>query len=145
MHRRPEIKRVLKAHNLSARTIRLYGLDYLHILLHEGGELFVTKHGLPVLRHLLPSNWNDKKYYSKPENESKRRRLPGSSHPFRIKTKPVDKRSIEIVVKWCRVGQEVFIEKPLSMSTFSGRRQTSASSPAACIALFIRSILSVSV
>ena len=93
------------------RSIRIFGVDYQHLEIPDEGDLFVTDYGAPFMRHLHPGNWNDGEYYQRPENKHLRVPLPGSVQPFRITSQPVDGRTIDIVVKWCRVGQEVGIWK----------------------------------
>ncbi len=92
---------------LIPRKARVFGTDYLHLALPGEGDLYVTSWGLPFFEHLLPNNWRDEQYYSKPENRHLRTRLEGSAHPLRVTTKAVNGRQIDIVVKWCRVGSEV--------------------------------------
>ncbi|MCK5344611.1 MAG: hypothetical protein KAR20_14455, partial [Candidatus Heimdallarchaeota archaeon] len=58
---------------------------------------------MPLIDHLLPDNWNDEDYYKK--NPDKRITLPGTANPRRITTQPVKGKSIDIVVKYCRIGQ----------------------------------------
>ena len=86
---------------------RSYGVDYAHVpLAPEGGDLYVTCHGWPFLHLLLPENWFAREHYSRHGL-----RLPGSTGTvYRVATRPVDGRSIEIVVKFSRVGQEVPLE-----------------------------------
>jgi len=87
-------------------TLRAFGVDYAHIRTDEGGDLYVTRHGWPVLRQLLPENWYTGGWYVE-EGE----KLPGSTgHVYRVPTRPADGKSIDIVVKFSRVGQEVPLE-----------------------------------
>lgn len=118
MHRHPAARAAIKRMGLGARTVQLFGVNYLHLFLPQGGDLFLTEHGLPLVEHLLPVNWNDKEYYSRPENATLKVGLPGSSHPHKVTTKPVDGRTQDIVVKWCRVGQDVIFEDLRTSSSF---------------------------
>lgn len=93
----------------SHRPVRVFGVEYIHLDLETAGDLYVTSFGLPHLPFLLPDQWRDKQYYAQPENKAKRVRLPGSANPHRITTKPVDGRTVDLVVKWCRVGSEVHV------------------------------------
>lgn len=110
MHRKPAVRSAIKRLGLGARAVQLFGVNYLHLILPQGGDLFLTEYGLPLLEQLLPINWNDREYYSRPENAALKVGLPGSSHPHRIRTKPVRGRTVDVVVKWCRVGQDVIFE-----------------------------------
>ena len=92
---------------MTPKKARVFGTDYVHLELPGNGDLYVTSWGLPMLGHLLPENWGDEKYYNRPENRSLRMNLEGSAHPHKITTKEVNGKTIDIVVKWCRVGSEV--------------------------------------
>ena len=90
----------------SEMTVRAFGVDYGRVHTAEAGDLYVTRFGWPFRRHLLPENWYDNQWYGLSGE-----RLPGSTgHVYRVPTKPVDGRSIDIVVKFSRVGQEVPLE-----------------------------------
>ncbi|MEP0844372.1 MAG: hypothetical protein HRF43_16860 [Phycisphaerae bacterium] len=87
-------------------TLRAFGVDYAHIRTAEGGDLYVTREGWPFLRPLLPENWYTDGWYVQAGE-----RLPGSTgNVYRVPTRPAGGRSIEIVVKFSRVGQEVPLE-----------------------------------
>ena len=92
---------------LTPKKARVFGTDYLHLELPGNGDLYVTSWGLPFLEHLLPDSWNDEEYYKRPENRGLKVHLEGSAHPYKITTKDVNGKTIDIVVKWCRVGSEV--------------------------------------
>ena len=92
---------------LIPKKARVFGTDYLHLELSGKSDLYVTSWGIPILEHLMPENWSDEEYYNKPENRDLRMHLDGSAHPYRITTKKVNGKTIDIVVKWCRVGNEV--------------------------------------
>lgn len=101
----------IAALGLSARPAQVFGVDYQHVTIEgeNAGDLYVTEFGAPFLDHILPSNWRDQTYYAQPENKHLSVRLHGSAHPHRITTQPVDGKTIDIVVKWCRVGKEVLL------------------------------------
>lgn len=83
--------------------VRMLGVDYIQVPTKDGGKLYVTKHGVPWVRQLLPENWEDEK----------RERLMGSSSVYKITTKGVGEnpggQPIDIVLKWNRVGEEVHL------------------------------------
>lgn len=83
-------------------VLKLLGVDYAHIKTEDGGDLYVTRYGLPCLENLKPENWYEKEWF-----KTHRERLIGTSTVYRVTTKPVGGRSIDIVVKWSRVGQDV--------------------------------------
>ncbi|MHC4445550.1 MAG: hypothetical protein ACYTF1_13290 [Planctomycetota bacterium] len=83
-----------------------FGVDYGHIRAADGGDLYVTRYGWPYLRQLLPENWYAEGWYSQ-----KGERLSGSTgNVYRVPTKPVHGKSIDLVVKFSRVGREVLLE-----------------------------------
>jgi hypothetical protein len=87
-------------------TLRAFGVDYAHVRTPEGGDLYVTRAGWPFLRQLLPENWYTGGWYVEAGEK-----LPGSTgHVYRVPTRPADGMSIDIVVKFSRVGQEVPLE-----------------------------------
>jgi hypothetical protein len=83
-------------------AVSLLGVDYTHLKTSDGGELYLTRYGLPYWEHLLPENWFGKEWF-----EAKRERLVGTSTVYRVPTKPVAGVSVNLVVKWSRVGEVV--------------------------------------
>ena len=92
--------------NLS-KPVEIFGVEYSHHT--HNGDLFVTKYGEKFLQHLLPENWDDMNYFA--DNPNMKVRLPGSGAVYKITTPPIDGKTLDIVVKWCRVAQEVFVAK----------------------------------
>jgi len=80
----------------------LLGVAYDHYPLPDGADLYVTVHGRPWLAHLLPAAWYEPDWFRK-----SREKLRGTSRVYRVRTKPVGGRSKDLVVKWCRVGEDV--------------------------------------
>ena len=103
-----------------ATPVRLLGVDYAHLPTGDGGDLYVTWDGLHRLDHLLVENWLEPAWF-----KAKRERLPGTSAVYRLPTKPVNGRSIDLVVKYCRVGEDV----PLDTMTFNRFADAEFNSP----------------
>ena len=83
--------------------ITVFEVDYLHLRMNDGSDLYVTRDGLPFMRQLLPGNhWADKQWLA--ANSTK---LPGTSAVYRIATKEVMGTSRDIVLKWNRMGQDI--------------------------------------
>jgi hypothetical protein len=83
--------------------VRVLDVEYVHVPLERGDDLYLTRQGLPCAGNLLPGSfWTDKEWF-----RSHAERLSGSSTLYRIRTKPVAGRSKEIVLKWNRMGQDV--------------------------------------
>ena len=86
----------------TSRT-RVFGIDYHHLSLPDGDDLYVTEHGLPFIENLLPENfWTDKGWF-KGHSE----KLRGTSTIYKITTKEVNGKCKDIVMKWNRMGQDI--------------------------------------
>lgn len=103
-----------------ATPMRLLGVDYLHLPTSDGGDLYVTQHGIYLLEHLQLKNWYEEAYFAE-----HRERLKGTSTVYRIKTREVRGRSLDLVVKYCRVGEDV----PRDTFTFDRFAETEFNSP----------------
>jgi len=87
----------------SHSAISLLGVDYIHLKTGDGGDLYLTRFGLPFWKSLLPENWYAREWF-----EAKRERLEGTSMVYKVPTRPVDgNRALNLVVKWSRVGEVV--------------------------------------
>jgi len=83
--------------------VRVMDVEYVHVRLASGDDLYVTGYGLPVIDLLLPENyWTDKGWF-----RANSQRLSGSSTLYRIRTKEVSGRWRDVVLKWNRMGQDV--------------------------------------
>lgn len=88
-----------------ATFLRILGVNYVHLMSADEGDLYVTEHGLPFVEHLQPINWYERAWF-----EAKRERLHGTGTVYRVPTRPLPGqrcKSIPLVVKWCRVGEDV--------------------------------------
>ena len=103
-----------------ATPVRLLGVDYVHLPTADGGDLYVTWDSVHRLDHLLVENWFEPAWF-----KAKRERLPGTSTLYRLPTKPVNGQSIDLVVKYCRVGEDV----PLDTMTFNRFANAEFNSP----------------
>jgi hypothetical protein len=83
-------------------AMSLLGVDYFRLKTDDGGDLFLTRFGLPFWKHLLPENWYAHEWF-----EANRERLEGTSMVYRVPTRLVDGRALNLVVKWSRVGEVV--------------------------------------
>jgi hypothetical protein len=104
----------------NATPMRLLGVDYVHVPTTNGGDLYLTRFGLPFLEHLRLENWREDGWF-----EKERERLLGTSVVYRVPTKLVNGRSIDLVVKYCRVGEDV----PLDTLTFEKFSHAEFNSP----------------
>jgi hypothetical protein len=86
-----------------AAKLQVLGVEYVHLRLHDGTDLYLTEWGLPFLPQLLPENhWGDKDWFGEHSV-----RLPGTSTVYRAQTKAVGGPSKDIVLKWNRMGQDI--------------------------------------
>ncbi|MDI6792904.1 MAG: hypothetical protein QME81_08580 [bacterium] len=91
-----------KNHNKN-EIVKALDVEYAHIKLENEDDLYLTKYGLPFLENLRPENfWTDKNWFN--ENFT---RLSGTSSIYKIKTKRINGRCKDIVIKWNRMGQDI--------------------------------------
>ena len=95
----------------NATFVDLLDVRYLHLRTSDGGDLYLTKYGVPFWENLQPENWFAKEWF-----EAKRERLLGTSVVYRVPTRRVRHRHLQLVVKWSRVGEDV------AMDTYSINR-----------------------
>ena len=83
--------------------ITVLDVKYLHLRGEDGTDLYVTECGLPFAKCLMPENhWADSAWM-----KAHGVRLRGTSAVHRVRTKEVEGRSKEIVIKWNRMGQDI--------------------------------------
>ena len=90
--------------------INVLGVVYSVLKTSDGGDLYLTEYGIKHSEHMDPLNWYEKNWF-----ENNRRRLEGTSTVYYLPTKPINQQSIELVVKYSRVGEDV----PLNTFTMS--------------------------
>ncbi|WP_428938321.1 hypothetical protein [Fontivita pretiosa] len=125
----------LTALHPDATFLRILGVNYVHIPTADGGDLYLTERGVPFVRHLDPRNWYEPQWF-----KQHRQRLAGTGTVYRLPTRPLDGQtmddrsgtgdrrdmtpgaataaagrrpgpdSIDLVVKWSRVGQDVALD-----------------------------------
>ena len=87
---------------LRTNFVDLLGVPYVHSKTDDGGDLYLTRFGVPFWEHLLPQNWYAKEWF-----EAKRERLIGTSVVYKLPTRAIKGRSLDLVAKWSRVGEDV--------------------------------------
>jgi hypothetical protein len=78
------------------------GVVYSHNKTSDGGDLYLTRYGQEVARFLEIENWYEKEWF-----EERRERLKGTGSVHKLPTKHVDGANLTLVVKNCRVGENV--------------------------------------
>ena len=86
----------------SSDLINILGVTYVHKKTADGGDIYLTRYGLSCGELLKIENWYEKAWF-----EANRVRLIGTSAVYRVPTKRVQDRSINLVVKYSRVGADV--------------------------------------
>ena len=85
----------------------IFGVNYHHLQLSNGADLYITEFGEPILESILPENfYTDREWF-----DSHHVKLPGTSNPYRVMTKNVSGQTTEVVLKWNRMGQKVCREE----------------------------------
>ena len=100
--------------------ISLLGVDYVDLKTSDGGDLYLTRFGVLLWRHLLPESWFAPDWF-----KAKSERLRGTGTVYKLPTRPINGRSLNLVVKWSRVGEDV----PLDTLTVNKFIQAEFNSP----------------
>jgi hypothetical protein len=90
---------------------RAYGVDYAHLLLNSGGELFLTRYGWALRKLTVPNAWFvDRRY------KEAGRKLLGTGTVYCVPTAISVGATEDVVVKFSRVAQDVpiFVDKPVA-------------------------------
>ncbi|MBN2187836.1 MAG: hypothetical protein JW699_00170 [Chitinispirillaceae bacterium] len=85
--------------------LSVLGVVYSHRKTADGGDMYLTRFGHQYADALELDKWYEKEWF-----EAKRERLEGTSAVYYVPTREVNGRSVELVVKNCRVGEDVPIE-----------------------------------
>jgi hypothetical protein len=85
--------------------LRCLGVNYHHTKTSNGGDLYLTDYGLPFAQHLQPENWHQAEWF-----DENRQRLVGTSSIYKIATRPVLGRSIDLVVRYNRVAEYITMD-----------------------------------
>jgi len=98
-----QLPRALRELPVQPVRISVLGVNYLHIHLPDGDDLYLTEFGLPFAGNLLPDCfWTDGKW-----RRGNSTALSGTSSIYRVRTKPAFGHQKDIVVKWNRMGQDI--------------------------------------
>jgi hypothetical protein len=82
--------------------VNVLGVVYLHTKTDDGGDLYCTRFAEPLQEHLDIKNWYEENWFT-----THRVKLLGTSSVYRVPTRPVNGASLDLVVKNCRVGEDV--------------------------------------
>jgi hypothetical protein len=96
------------------------GVVYLHSRTEDGGDLYLTRFAEDHQEHLDIKNWYEEQWFTR-----HRVRLLGTSSVYRVPTRKVNGASLDLVVKNCRVGEDV----PLNTHTLQEFMNAEFNSP----------------
>jgi hypothetical protein len=82
--------------------VNVLGVVYYHSRTEDGGDLYLTRHAEPHREHLEIRNWYEENWFAK-----HRVKLLGTSSVYRVPTRRIGGSSLDLVVKNCRVGEDV--------------------------------------
>lgn len=88
--------------NPKKTLVNVLGVVYVHTKTSDGGDLYLTRYADRFEKHLDTRNWYETKWF-----EKNRVRLLGTSSVYRVPTKKVQGSRLDLVVKNCRVGEDV--------------------------------------
>jgi len=88
-----------------AQVLHVLGVDYVHTVTDEGGDLYLTTAGFAHAEQLQPQNWYDLDWF-----RTHREILEGTGAVYATPTKPVRGESLALLVKFNRVGERVPID-----------------------------------
>ena len=85
--------------------VTVLGVVYVHRKTADGGDIYLTRFGLPYATQLEVDNWYEAGWF-----REHREPLEGTSAVYRLPTRAVNGVSLDLVVKNCRVGEDVPVE-----------------------------------
>jgi len=85
--------------------VNVLGVVYAHTRTSDGGDLYLTRYAEPLSRHFEIENWYEKDWF-----DMHKIRLLGTSSVYKVPTKKINDMSLDLVVKNCRVGEDVPID-----------------------------------
>jgi len=91
---------------MSKKTlVNVLGIVYVHTKTSDGGDLYLTRFAEPFQEHFAIENWYEKEWFNRHIIK-----LEGTSSVYKVPTKEVKGKSLDLVVKNCRVGEDVPID-----------------------------------
>lgn len=89
--------------NMHEKTlVNVLGIVYTHLKSYDGGDLYLTPYAQKYHRILDTRNWFDRDWFL-----TNRVKLKGTSSVYKVPTREVDGKNLDLVVKYCRVGEDV--------------------------------------
>lgn len=88
--------------NSKKSLVNVLGVVYVHTKTSDEGDLYLTRFAEPYHEHFEIRNWFERDWFIE-----KRIRLIGTSSVYRVPTREVNGKSLDLVVKNSRVGEDV--------------------------------------
>jgi hypothetical protein len=85
--------------------VNVLGVVYAHLKTSDGGDIYLTRFAEKHHKHFDIRNWYAEKWFNKHKI-----RLKGTGSVYKVPTKEVDGKNLDLVVKNCRVGEDVPID-----------------------------------
>ncbi|HDH12582.1 MAG TPA: hypothetical protein ENG83_10390 [Nitrospirae bacterium] len=82
--------------------VNVLGVVYAHMKTADGGDIYLTRFAEKYQEHFEIGNWYEADWFHKHKT-----RLKGTGSVYRIPTKEVAGKILDLVVKNCRVGEDV--------------------------------------
>ncbi|MBI5407960.1 MAG: hypothetical protein HZA14_01180 [Nitrospirae bacterium] len=82
--------------------VNVLGVVYAHVKTGDGGDLYLTRFAEQYQKHFDTQNWYEPEWFN-----SHRIKLKGTGSVYKLPTKEVDGKSLNLVYKNCRVGEDV--------------------------------------
>ncbi|MBI4654258.1 MAG: hypothetical protein HY752_04610 [Nitrospirae bacterium] len=82
--------------------VNVLGVVYAHVKTSDGGDLYLTRFAEPYQKHFDIENWYEPNWFN-----THRIKLKGTGSVYKLPTKEVDGKSLSLVYKNCRVGEDV--------------------------------------
>ncbi|MBI5633706.1 MAG: hypothetical protein HZA15_09540 [Nitrospirae bacterium] len=87
---------------MKKNLVNVLGVVYVHTKTSDGGDLYLTRFAEKRSKHFEIENWYETNWFNK-----HKLRLMGTSSVYKVPTKEVDGLILDLVVKNCRVGEDV--------------------------------------
>ncbi len=82
--------------------VNVLGVVYAHVKTTDGGDLYLTRFAEQYQKHFDTPNWYESDWFN-----AHKIKLKGTGSVYKLPTKEVDGLSLDLVVKNCRVGEDV--------------------------------------
>lgn len=98
----------------AAARRRVFGVDYVHVRGLKGGDMYFTREGWAQAPSLLPPHWYDGQRF----RQIGLALTAGTGAVYRVPVPHALKGAMNIVVKFCRFGQDVGLTRPQAACHF---------------------------